>query len=389
MIKKILDDQKGIALITTLLILITLTSLSVLAIKTINTDIQIAGNMGDMKKAFYCAEAGIRHAVHVLYKICNNGFSDELIGTDGTCNTSDDGILSFGSSINFADGIYEIRLTDNDDGDSNLFNDIDNTIIITSNGKTNGANQVIEIVLTKIPEALDIDGALSIYGLSNPTINIDGDPTISGKNYYTPTTFICSNTGCSTILDANQPGILGLYTEKPTPTLITTGSPNISGDPNAVQYSGGHNINWGKIVKRLIPQANTTYTGLYIAGNIQFGNRTTSEITIVKTQSGSTTNFSGNIDGAGILIIHGGGDIKISGNFHYEGVIIILADNTNSINLDINGTLYIFGSLVLQGANSVNLDMNGCINILYNSQAIINASNLNNILRIISWKNVY
>ncbi|MGA1867584.1 MAG: hypothetical protein ACMUJM_03455 [bacterium] len=59
-------NEKGIALITSLLILSTLTLLGYIGIHTIIIDLEITGNMKDIKKSFYLAEAGISHGVEYL-----------------------------------------------------------------------------------------------------------------------------------------------------------------------------------------------------------------------------------------------------------------------------------------------------------------------------------
>ncbi|MGA1825709.1 MAG: PilX N-terminal domain-containing pilus assembly protein [bacterium] len=88
--KKKITPEKGIALITSLLILSTLTLLGYIGIHTIVIDLEITGNVKDIKKSFYLAEAGISDALDFLDDNISNWnsytnnysiFTNEPLGT--------------------------------------------------------------------------------------------------------------------------------------------------------------------------------------------------------------------------------------------------------------------------------------------------------------------
>ena len=81
--------------------------------------------------------------------------------------------------------------------------------------------------------------------------------------------------------------------------------------------------------------------------------------------------FSGNGDGAGILIVEKEGNLNFKGTFHYEGIIIVL-DNGG---IDSFGsTSDLFGAVIMVGDN-VNSDFGGNGMVKYSSKAIENVRN--------------
>ncbi|KPJ66229.1 MAG: hypothetical protein AMJ45_04150 [Syntrophobacter sp. DG_60] len=191
--KSILKNNNGAALIITMLIMIVLTVLGIAALMTSSIETKISRNQKSSIQAFYAAEAGIEHA-KVTLKGSNNGFDDELLGSDGDPNTADDGILSFGSLVSFGNGTYGVKIIDNHDGDGDLFDDTDNKVVVTSTGTIHGAVKNIAVVVNKIVIPINPDGALGIYG-TGPEVDMEDSPTIDGSDHNVPADFDCSGSG--------------------------------------------------------------------------------------------------------------------------------------------------------------------------------------------------
>lgn len=138
-------NEKGMVLPLGLMFLAIIAILGTTAVIVTTTDLKIGSNYRASEQAFYNAEAGIERAKLVLFQDSGNGLDDELLGADATANTADDGILSFGSSVSFGNGSYSVVVTDNDDGDGDLFADSDGKVIVTSTGTApNNAKSVIK-----------------------------------------------------------------------------------------------------------------------------------------------------------------------------------------------------------------------------------------------------
>ena len=89
-------NQEGVALVIVLLGLFTLSLVGMTAIKTTVTDIQISGNIKEIKEAHFIAEAGMSHSVEYIKKHLSNW--------DTTYNSSTPVTLL--SSTTFGSGSY-------------------------------------------------------------------------------------------------------------------------------------------------------------------------------------------------------------------------------------------------------------------------------------------
>ena len=362
-------NEKGIVLATGLMFMAIIAIVGSTAVLITTTDLKIGTNYITSEQAFYVAEAGIQHAANVLKAGTSNGFNDELLGADGIQDTSDDFILSFGSSVSFGDGNYAVKVTDNDDGDGDPFSDPDNKVIITSTGTVNNASKTIEAVYYY--RKVDVDGALGIYG-DGPAVELSGASEIDGRDYKVPPDFDCSGAGCTATLAGGVPAEPGIYaeeaiTQKGLITDETDPKQNIFGDP-PVKDVGGSEISvsyWQDFANSLTPDLTVDSAEGTITENI-FGSRDNPQITMI-SDSATGTHLSGTIDGAGILIVNG--DLQITGTFHFEGLIIVMSGG----DLVVTGTgrSITYGSVVLAGSGvSSEVDYGGHASIRYSSQAL-------------------
>ena len=363
-------NEKGIVLATGLMFMAIIAIVGSTAVLITTTDLKIGTNYITSEQAFYVAEAGIQHAANVLKAGTSNGFNDELLGADGIQDTSDDFILSFGSSVSFGDGNYAVKVTDNDDGDGDPFSDPDNKVIITSTGTVNNASKTIEAVFSF--QEIGVEGALAIYG-DGPAVDLGNGPSeIDGRDHHVPTNFNCSGVHCEGTLVGGATDETGIYaeeaiTQKGLITDETDPKQNIFGDP-PVKDVGGSEISvsyWQDFANSLTPDLTVDSAEGTITENI-FGSRDNPQITMI-SDSATGTHLSGTIDGAGILIVNG--DLQITGTFHFEGLIIVMSGG----DLVVTGTgrSITYGSVVLAGSGvSSEVDYGGHASIRYSSQAL-------------------
>lgn len=164
------------------------------------------------KQALALAEAGVARTQDEFKNNAHN-LDALLVGADGVGDTSDDGILSFGSSVNLGNGNFSVVITDNDDGDSDLYSDVDNTVFINSTG-----NVPIEPVVTRTrkgyisvafggpgtPDFPNIRGAINAAG----PIETKGTLIVDGRDHQTDQTLVPNDGvfGISTLQAVNQTG---------------------------------------------------------------------------------------------------------------------------------------------------------------------------------------
>jgi hypothetical protein len=382
-------DEKGMILIVVLALIAILTLVGTTSVITTTTDIKISDNYKTSVQSSYIAEAGIERANNIL-KSSTNGFDDELLGSDGIQNTADDGILSFGSAVSFGNGTYTVRITDNIDGDGNLFHDSDNIVVITGTGTTRNAVHTFEKVIEKIQIPMDVDGVLGIYG-NDPEVEITGNAEIHGDNYDVPVDFNCSGSGCDGTPNGGT-STAGIYfSSTPDPSDIAdieTSGPqqNVFGNPPTKVTGGVYSSQyWQDKANELIPLANVTLSGGTISGNQTLGTRSNPQITVVSGE----VDFTGSVDGAGILIVQD--EVGFGGNLHFEGIIIVLSDGNDGeaeLELEGGGTSRLFGAVVLTGNEESEVELKGNSRILYSTQALMNVNNINSLSRIIAKREI-
>ncbi|MBC8234582.1 pilus assembly PilX N-terminal domain-containing protein, partial [bacterium] len=197
MLKISIKDEKGSTLILTVVIVSILTLLGATFVNLVTHEYRSAARQRQWVQTYYIAEAGMAKAWFTL-KNDTRGLGDNLgnlvMGPDGEPDTSDDGALSFGSSVDFGAGSFSARIADNDDGDGNNFTDSDDILMLTSTGIVGDTTRTIEVALTPLPfkpnDAVSINGDFKISGnptiygshgsvLINDNLTVSGSPTIS------------------------------------------------------------------------------------------------------------------------------------------------------------------------------------------------------------------
>jgi len=360
-------NERGIALVTALLFLMALTVLGGTAIVISSTDIQIGGNYKLSKQAFYIAEAGISNGISVLNSGISNGFNDEL--SNGT-------LLS---SISFADGTYNVTVTDNND-DSNQSTDSDKTIVLSSIAQKNGAAKEIKVVVTyeyNPTNAITTNGDLRING--NPTIagsggsvhsnsdlqvvgspNIAQDATSSGTTTVTGSPTIGGSTLSGTsneIIPPINPTDFAPYADY---RLTSDGKVY---DTHGVFVADANSTSWNgwkykSSQSKWSQNSNSTIDGtFYIVGDVQIsgspGDATTPwQVTIIATGdidiAGSpniATNPSNPSETKNLLFV-AGGDIEISGTTSQVWQGIIAAHEQ----IDVSGNVQLNGCMIAEDA---------------------------------------
>ncbi len=313
-------------------------------------------------KAFFVAEAGIERA------------KAELRSNPTNLNT-----VFFGGVTNYGEGTFYVSARNN--GGTN------DVVIIRSTGIVETATRVIEVevrVTPFTPGQVHADGSLGIYG-TNTDLSVSGNGKIDGHDWNVPADFNGSGAALNGTLSTNAavPGVL--YTS--TSTIITASSDGIDGNPPRTNGVGVNNETyWYQFLDKVMTVA-TTYTP---SGSM--GTRAAPVITMLPL---GTTTITGNGNGAGILIIPGYANLRVTGTWHYEGLVILEGDGVIDADSEFTelGTARIFGAMICVGG-ALDITATGSADIKYSTQALANLVNLANLqpipaqLDMIYWKEI-
>ena len=351
---KPLKNENGLVLVVAILILSLLVLLGSTAVMNTTTDLQISRNYKTSAQAFYNAEAGVEQVIAYLN---NNTVTYPTNSTPATITVSCPTGFNFNTSvaINYvAAHRYMFQMTGT------------------------GANNASRIIKFYIQKASAIppgaDGAVAMYG-GGPAVAFKvgggGGYAVNGEDYPVPTNSSCNGSACNTTPTA-LPAVPGLFTVM-TPTTTGNVSAHLGGNPP----------------QTLGPSRETEYNDLvnYVLANNLYqttlGTRANPAVTVVP--NGTTLN--GTANGAGIIIVDNGGALQVTGNFEYEGLVILRGTGR----VFGTGTGNLFGTLVTIGHESKLIDLTGSINLFYSSAAMANLNNISslNSIQRLAWRDVY
>ncbi|MBT5472288.1 MAG: hypothetical protein HOK41_16915 [Nitrospina sp.] len=210
--KKWLSKEDGVALPITLLILVVMGALAVVATQWSAQDVKRTERYYKTREAFYIAEAGVQQAIDLMnYDSTGNSPGDE-VASGGFDEVLED-LISNNSTkltnISYADGTYNVTVSDNNDNDGDTTDDDDNTLIITSQGDKGAFSVTLEAVVTRRlfrgDNAITTEGDLGgngsfTVGGTNGSIHSNSEVTISGSSATitqgATASSSCTGTGC-------------------------------------------------------------------------------------------------------------------------------------------------------------------------------------------------
>jgi len=389
-IKK-LSEEKGVALVLSILLLLVVTLIGISAVNTADYDLRISGNKRVSEQAFYIAEAGINEFLGRfrdgatgeikdtaptnpdwrLFLGLNTGTANRIGYSSGNSNhvfiQSLQNRLGFGVEVR-----HKVNIANNviSYGGTPVY-------IVRSFGFTQeGGNKVIEAELNKI-DSLDPPGAL----YSERPVNVIGSSS-----------YINGNDHCGT---KHKPGILTTLSSTNPEAIDESGHPVIDGNP-PIQYSAP-NLPLKEAVEYLRKDANHTnyYDGDKTLTGQRWGEPTGTGTTTPLTYDGpinivyfkmagnSTLKLAGTSRGAGILLVDG--NLDLNGGFKWYGLIIV----TGSLDYTGGGEKNVTGGIMTGETTTVQVDVGGNAGILYCSATADKLKKVINPFRIISWREIF
>jgi Tfp pilus assembly protein PilX len=434
-LRMLVHDERGVALVMALMVLATLTGLVLAFLSVSAFEPQISRNHVDGVQARHVAEAGIEYAYKTLttnYNTWNNFLAGATCTTGavmGAANTTLPGLTA-------AHGTFTVRVRNdcnaNDnkitgvlpvESGGNATNDTNNALILTSTGTIGNTTRTITVAISKID--FNINGALSFPGLqsdvnfSGSAFTIDGrshmmgdapgNPTQSGvPNVYGISVNVnlpANELLIETALQNNQQNVVRGKDET-NPSGWTQGANTVEAD--GTQTSAMIT----KFVEHMKKYADISITstpsspysiqnvGSTCATNINdsacWGTISTPKIVYIKgdlpnlaTQMTSLA-VSGTSEGTGILIVENG-NFSISGNFRWNGPVIVTGNNVGVRYLG-GGFQRIYGTAIVSELNNneaPNLEgeITGNASLLYSKDAIDTVRNalINRFVKTYSW----
>ncbi len=365
---KRLREEKGVALILAILLLLVLTLIGISSVNTSSYDSAISGNKRSSEQAFYIAEAGLSET--------KGRFKQGVYGqiTDST-PLDPDWRLFLAINQARAEGIgydssnpkhvFVQSLQDKLDFGVEVRHKIDSNMnvviygwkpvyIVKSYGfAMDGGRKAIE---AEVKKGLDLNPPAALYSQAPITVKSDS-------------TDIIGDDRCGTF---DKPGIVT------TSTVTVIGHPNIDtidADPSNID------LDLEAMVDNLKEYA--TYSREYVSDktlqDMNWGTPVLDPVTGVLSYTGNMNivyfnmnevnelTLTGTSKGAGILLVEG--DLEIQGSFQWYGVVIVTGSfrsTGGSTSINITGAVLAANS----SFNSVDVDIFGNTDIFYCSDSI-------------------
>lgn len=362
-----MNNEKGFVLITALMILCLLTLIGIVSIKTSITEQQISTNTLIHHMEFYGAESGAIVAAVELWEDFKVASQDELRDPEFLTYDYSDTPEQFSNGVVWnwkaepkLNESGEVLLYGDEDGDSmfevNTTKGMPFMTVVGKGTHKRGGVALVEINYRFDPIFVMPDAALRVHshvygnGVSGSVSGIDASGTgcanVPGISYdiWDPD----GNVDYSGTLEGNPPHGTsgGLYPmDLIAPSLKSKATIKITPDGN------------GKVSASDIVSAADDTQLVYLTGN--------SEIQ--------------NLSGYGILYVDG--DLKLTGNLDWHGLILA----QGSLTFSGGGSKVIYGSVIAMGDA---IALNGGVDIQYDCTVVQDLFNKYSSYRVLSWRQI-
>ena len=389
-----LREERGIALVLGMLLLLVVTLIGINALDTSTFDVGISGNERASVQAFYVAEAGINEFMGRFRAGATNQISDTdpsspswklLLAKDSGKGATQIGYVSGDpnstpSLQNDLDFGVEIKHKTDETNQVTDYGGVP-VYILKSHGFTaDGGHKVLEVELIRSPDydppsALYLERPLHIRGSSN---------------------YISGNDACGT---TNKPGITTTTT---IPPMIESGTPSINGSPPIVTQASTPppaNLPLKEMLGYLKSVANFKYSytenQTLMEYSDSWGTPASSDTTVPITYTGpmnivyfnlqgtQTLKLTGDSHGAGVLLIEG--NLEISGEFTWYGIILA----TGAVGFSGAGRRNVTGGIMGGEYATKDIDINENTDILYCSTVSNKIKEIVPPLKITRWREIF
>ncbi len=328
-------EQKGIALVTALLFLLIVTILGVVTVNNSALGLKISANTKVSKQTFFVAEAGAEVARELLraHMAAGHNLSYELNqvkGADGVLTDSlrasnfsvtDD--IPFIHTTSFGNGSYTVYLTNDAADGVNSVTDTNGIVTLTSLATGLDNSRAVVQITTKLPMQ-DIPGAIVMAG-PNVTFDVPSSNTFRISGVTMPAIAVTSTASQTTILNSIPADRTGNYTG-------TGGTPSVQ--VVTLPFPWDNITSLQNLYATL--KSNADFTSPRNPG-FTLGSETNMEIVVIDGDYSLTGT------GGGILLVTG--QLTLSGNFSYYGLLLAIGQGrvvrTGGGNGTLSGSIYL------------------------------------------------
>lgn len=427
-------DERGIALVFTLILLFALTATVLALLAVSGVEPQISENLNETSRARFVAEAGIEFGFNTLASSTN---WSGLLGTNA-------GVLATNSAIPgkpVAEGTFTVSIrNDAQAGDVTMTGvstdtggattDTNGVLILSAVGRFGRATQTLTAVVKRPPlpdfpaavsfpgQEADVYAAGTAFSINGVDQNLDGTPGSNPPKLGIAVSSVLPNPGTPSSPGppgANEAGVqndlTALQKSKVTganqfnAAQTTSGDNTIAAEPTLTPQAIATFINQAKQSADIVVDstqadpASFNNIGNTCSTNVNdancWGTPANPKIVYVKGAPDPTSLFTaltvaGNSSGTGILIVEDG-DFIMKGNFRWEGPVIVTGKYVG-VGYMGGGNQEIIGALVVNetaaneavGFNELLIKGNG--KIQYSKQALDLAQGLRKLTSVSSWR---
>jgi len=391
-----LSDEKGIALILGMLLLLVATLIGISALNTSTYDVLISGNERASVQAFYVAEAGINELMGRFRAGATNEIPDSdpsnpnwkvLLAKYPGKGATQIGFLSgspnsYPSLQNQLDFGVEIKHKIDAANQVVRYGGVPIYILKSYGSTADGGNKILEVELKK---SSGYDPPAAIY--SEAPVYIHGSST-----------YINGDDGCGST--DHKPGVM-----TPTltlPSITESGNPSINGSPPTVTITSNPppaSLQIKEMLDYVKGDADFKYSysgNQTLAGYSDgWGTPTNSDTSVPITYTGpmniiyfnmngdKTLKLEGESHGAGLLLIEG--NLEINGGFTWYGIILA----TGAVTYTGGGQKNITGGMMSGGSATVEVDVGGNSVIIYCSVVSNKLKDIVSPLKITRWREIF
>ena len=355
------DDQRGMVLYSSLLILSLLVAVGVGARVMLQSDFKLLANMRASMEAFYVADAGIEWSKDEIRK-----------------NFSHPPILP-SRAQSFSSGNFSVSFLS-----PTAVTSLVARIVVRSTGAVGSSSQVVQAQVTKTYDLAD--GAVSLRGSAN-RVNFAGNPLlISGVDYDPATGQAVAGSKARPAISVPDEILQGLV-EQGLSENQQSGNVGSGGGTSAIAESDF--IPASAVVRFAdglcsSAQAVTAFVpsdGMLLLAGQTWGTRTSPQLRCIEGLAGpgDSVNLGGGVTGAGILVVRNA-DLIVSGSLQWEGLIVVTGSNV-SFKVTGGESKEIYGSLMVNetgtpGTGTAILDIQGSVRVLFSRPALNRVASL-------------
>jgi len=355
------DDQRGMVLYSSLLILSLLVAVGVGARVMLQSDFKLLANMRASIEAFYVADAGIEWSKDEIRKTFSH---PPILPSRAQSFSSGNFSVSFLSPTAVTSLVARI--------------------VVRSTGAVGSSSQVVQAQVTKTYDLAD--GAVSLRGSAN-RVNFAGNPLlISGVDYDPATGQAVAGSKARPAISVPDEILQGLV-EQGLSENQQSGNVGSGGGTSAITESDF--IPASAVVRFAdglcsSAQAVTAFVpsdGMLLLAGQTWGTRTSPQLRCIEGLAGpgDSVNLGGGVTGAGILVVRNA-DLIVSGSLQWEGLIVVTGSNV-SFKVTGGESKEIYGSLMVNetgtpGTGTAILDIQGSVRVLFSRPALNRVASL-------------